>query len=404
MRDGSLLAEWCHGRFQVYAVNDGYYLRDWLMPEGRTIRSSDLENLPTPDRQKEWFVSGLVAGALGSALDTIAAAPRHREDALFWQYPGRTEAAAWELHADNLNPKRIGNEIHVYLGLPWATWIDKARKKLWGKTGKHAIERQWRFIHVRLQGLHAATRAAGLTLRVHTVCQHIYWADLLARWENIGVTDLWLSHCPSVDNSLTRTTLSLHPWRLFAVNVEDQSRRRGLDVGRDPAHKKLLASFVGAHAPHYISDIRLRLRDLATEPDVHIEVTSNWHLEGIVYETQLLGMTDDKTDSSESTEKYNRILSDSVFSLCPSGAGANTLRLWESLATGSIPVLLGVWPNLPELPRESTVQWDDALIRCTEEGFPFLLSKLRATSLIERRTRQLNCMRLFEILKAIPCF
>jgi hypothetical protein len=123
-----------------------------------------------------------------------------------------------------------------------------------------------------------------------------------------------------------------------------------------------------------------------------------------VYETQLLGLLNDQTDSGSDIESYNRILSDSVFSLCPSGAGANTLRLWESLAIGCIPVLLGVWPNLPELPRESSLQWDDALIRCTDEDLPYLFSKLRATSLTERRTRQRNCMHLFEILKARPCF
>ncbi len=39
------------------------------------------------------------------------------------------------------------------------------------------------------------------------------------------------------------------------------------------------------------------------------------------------------------TFRYNSILSDSKFSFCPEGAGPNTLRFWESVAVGSIPVI-----------------------------------------------------------------
>jgi hypothetical protein len=60
-------------------------------------------------------------------------------------------------------------------------------------------------------------------------------------------------------------------------------------------------------------------------------------------------------EHDQKTFRYNTILSDSVFSLCPLGAGPNTLRFWESIAVGSIPVIfsndLGIF-NVHELGAE----------------------------------------------------
>ena len=47
---------------------------------------------------------------------------------------------------------------------------------------------------------------------------------------------------------------------------------------------------------------------------------------------------------------YNKILLSSRYSLCPSGSGPNSIRFWESLACGSIPVLLADTLDLPYNP------------------------------------------------------
>ena len=401
---GGALAHWWFRRFQVHGdERNELHFRDLLMPQGRTLPASRFAQLRGLERDQAWFQAGFVPGALGAALDEVAERPRNQGDPLFWQYPCRTEGAAWDLHASRPEALRVGDTLHLYLGLPWATWIDKARKGGWGTTGFGAAEAQWHRTAVRLSGLRAALRSIGLGLRVHTVCQHIYWTDLVPRWQTLGVTDLWLSHCPAADVAAP-TGMTLHPWRLFAVNVEDANRRAGLDLGRDPARRPLLASFVGAHAPHYLSDIRLRLQAFADEPDVSIEVTGQWHFEAVVYGEQVHGRTTAPATPDASVRRYNELLSDSVFALCPAGAGANTLRLWESLASGAIPVLLGPWPRLPEGGTLPAMDWSAAVLHVRDDELHGLLPRLRAMPLEERRKRQRQGLALFEQAQRQRCF
>ena len=41
------------------------------------------------------------------------------------------------------------------------------------------------------------------------------------------------------------------------------------------------------------------------------------------------------------------LLLNSKYTLCPSGSGPNSIRLWESLACGSIPIILSDTLDLP---------------------------------------------------------
>jgi len=66
---------------------------------------------------------------------------------------------------------------------------------------------------------------------------------------------------------------------------------------------------------------------------------------------------------------YNRLLCDSIFALCPA-VRTNSLRLWEALATGAIPVLLGH----SALPRRTLppIDWDDIVLRVSDPAIPDL--------------------------------
>lgn len=90
------------------------------------------------------------------------------------------------------------------------------------------------------------------------------------------------------------------------------------------------------------------------------------------------------------TEKYNQVLLDSRYSLCPSGSGPNSIRLWESLACGAIPVLLADTLDLPEHEL-----WDKAIVRVREAdvaAVPALLSQIDAA---EEGLRRHNCLALY---------
>jgi len=121
--------------------------------------------------------------------------------------------------------------------------------------------------------------------------------------------------------------------------------------------------------PHYLSDVRVRLFEgLATldAEDVVVVLGEMWHFNQVVYDHQVKMKHTDETlpvDLNDDTARYNRVLSDSKFSLCPEGAGPNTLRFWESIAVGSVPVLFNRLLDFPEKVGsaldELCVVWDN---------------------------------------------
>lgn len=347
------------------------------------------------------FQAGFGRSRMSLTTGSVCDKPRDRMDTLFWQYPCLTEGAAWEQHAGLVEPALRDGEMHMYLGLPWATWIDFERKSAWPAGGTATMAQQLQMTGARLSGLRGALGELGIGLRVHTVCQHIYWCDMEKVWSRLGVTDAWLSHCPQTTRAYP--DLTLHPWALFAVNVRDTQRRTNIVENRDPASKGVLASFTGAYSQHYLSDTRLRLRALENEAGFVVRITDHWHFERVVYSEQI-GGEQPLADSGDETASYNALLSNSVFSLCPAGAGANTLRLWESLAVGSVPVLCGPQPMLPAGGNLPKINWDDIVIRVPDEQIATLPSLLREMPMAEVRARQQRGLRAYAQVIAQRCF
>ncbi len=260
----------------------------------------------------------------------------------FWQYPCTTELQALKNHLQPSTPpdrfNRPARILNMYMGLPWATFVDR-------KLNPEYLES---LFAVRLRGYKKLAEFFGYTLKVHSVCQTIHWLRISPVLEACGVTDLHISHM-EVDSKKKlpkESCLELHSWPLIATNVEVPGRGHGLEFGKQPEKKKWFATFTGAHMKHYRSDVRLKLKEVADKAgreDVLVTIKGEWHFNKIVYQEQVamkpLSNKDIKNEL-EATQSYNEMLSDSKFSLCPEGAGPNTLRFWESLAVGSIPVLV----------------------------------------------------------------
>lgn len=321
--------------------------------------------------------------------------PESKSDYLFWQFPCRTESAAFDIHAEKPS-KVINYEQHFYLGFPWATLIDK----------KNLKPKEFLKIRFRLLAYRKVLLAKGIELRIHTVCQHIYWRRLLQIWQDLHITDLWLSHKPEILSSEDKNLpFTLHPWHLYAVNIEDPARRVGLSYPKEPTKKRYLASFIGAHMDHYLSDVRLHLRQHIKDLDFFIRVNHKWHFEDVVYQHQVKNIAlSESYKIDKSVEIYNRVLSESVFSLCPSGAGPNTLRLWESMAVGSIPVLMGAMPALPKGGTLESIDWKRIIIHVKDNQILELPQILRNISLAEQRKRQKLAMDAYAKVRQQRCF
>ncbi len=391
------------GRFQVSSGTDGTLeCVDALVANPRVVRADAFRDLKGADRAIELVRRGFLPAALACAGCSVASRPRDGDDAFFWQFPARTEGAAWDLHTALDHAVLDGKALHVYLGLPWATWIDMASRRTSPLGG---VLQELRMQRVRIEGYRKVLGRLGFDLRLHTVCQHVQWRSFLSHWRDLSVTDLWLSHAPDSRADQSGDAIEVHPWHLHAVNIETAGRTTGLRVGVDPAQKTLLASFIGTHANHYVSSARLRIQALADAPGFHVKLTDRWHLEDVVYQHQIRGASlpvDPGHD--ESVRSYNEVLSDSRFSLCPAGAGPNSLRLWESLAVGSVPVLLGPAPALPRGGTLQPIDWEAIVMRVPDEQIPDLPRILGDVPIEEIRRRQQLGMRAYHWVRAQRCF
>nr|WP_259737254.1 exostosin family protein [Synechococcus sp. CS-1329] len=254
-----------------------------------------------------------------------------------WQFPAITEQRAFQLMRQRPNPV----DGVLYVGFPWASLIDHLNN---GTAKGRALLAELDRLLPHLQG---ASRRI-------TVCQQIFF--LQHRWifERAGITDVFWPHTTIF---AADPALRLHPFPLFAVQWQQPT---------DPEPSRdILYSFIGAHSTRlYLSNSRdLILSSLAGQPGALIQGNDGWFYEDLVYGVQITGRigADDPramgTGPEEQRHRYIDSLRRSVFCLCPSGTGPNTIRLWEAIGSGAIPIILSDTFRPPG-PRQL---WDDAV-------------------------------------------
>lgn len=401
MERGELVFQYAY-RFRVYKLDNKLMHIDNLSPQNRVIQSLDGTDI-TPDELtdlnlKNWFPAVVDI----SPLD-VRQRPISPEDCQFWQYPCSTEEQAYKNHlkikrGDNIDHKL--KTIDTYLALPWATYIDK----------KNMPERVMPIVKAKIQGLMKLAGHMGYRLNVHTVCQQIHWRRFIPHFNDLGITNLHISHMETgIDKHELDMDFDLHSWPLIAVNVETPERSKGLDFDKPLDDRKYLASFIGAHMPHYRSDVRVKLLEAAREFDregVLVDLGKEWHFNKVVYEEQVLNKkitADDSKAHEDRTVNYNRIISDSVFSLCPEGAGPNTLRVWESMAVGSIPVIFADEWIAPELPN-SDLNFQDCVVCVKSEDIDTAFEYIDKLSASERETLKNNCLKAYAEYRVLQTF
>lgn len=117
------------------------------------------------------------------------------------------------------------------------------------------------------------------------------------------------------------------------------------------SQRRYLYSFVGAYdADLYLTPVRQWLFDLPVAEDGLIEPRDAWHYDQHVYGEQVAGMPmlpHQSQQHKQLSEDYAAVMRETVFCLCPSGSGPNSIRLWEALGFGCVPVVLSDTLQLP---------------------------------------------------------
>ncbi|QWD37648.1 exostosin family protein [Polynucleobacter paneuropaeus] len=392
-------------QYQVYEDQVYYYFYDKYWPTVRRIKRSTFPDkfLADPDLD-QLFYTGFLPAVL--EIDGLQYSEHRRleSDNLFWQRPCKTEEDAYHKHQLLDSPQVDEQYIDLYIPMPWATIIDlyKFHPTMQGKSIPWGIAG---VLGIRISSAKQFLESRGKTLRVHTVCQQIYWQEILECFKWVGITDLWIAHKTTQIDSIEG--IRLHAWPLFAVNVADPQRRSGLKI-IPIVDRPFLASFIGAYMNHYISSARLKIAELlGNHPDYRIKLNDMWHFNELVYNEQLnLEVEEFVSTEYLSVVEYNQTLSNSKFSLCPIGAGYNTLRLWESLAIGSIPVILSDGYELPTIEDENgkPFDWTKAILQIPEAQLPKLDAILRAVDDKTLQAMSHECQRIYAQVVRKTCF
>lgn len=146
----------------------------------------------------------------------------------------------------------------------------------------------------------------------------------------------------------------------------------------------------------YLTNIRNNIFTMKHSKDSFILNTGDWHFNTTVYSNKQNIKKDLNIDSNHinKTQKYNEILLNSRFSLCPSGSGPNSIRFWESLACGSIPVLLSDTLDLPY-----DCEWENAIVIIKECNYNNINSILSKITKEKEEIMRSNCLLIYNKLK-----
>jgi len=293
-----------------------------------------------------------------------------------WQYPAITEKHAYTRMSEELDAGQLLPDNTAYLAFPWATLID---------LNTHAEHRRDKIVSLE-RALEGLTRDIAPYDRVITVCQHIRMRQFAELFARAGVTDIYWSHCELDQTHLPeQLNIALHPFPLYPVQQ--------VPVSYDNIHaaRPKLFSFVGAKSSAiYMTQARTMILETLKEDTRGIIIDrDSWHYNKIVYDKQILDRAISGPGSFEdgnAAKQFRQVMSDSLFTLCPSGTGPNSIRLWEAALNGSIPVVLSDRYQ----PPGAEDLWSMATVSCAETppaiaALPNRLEAIRNDSALLRR-------------------
>lgn len=315
---------------------------------------------------------------------------------LFWQYPVITEQ---EFYNQNKNQSD-------YFGFPWATIIDK----------RYDLNEIYNVLKPLIPN----------DKTYYTCCQHIYFRRLSNLWVKLGINVVYTPHKVKGEDILSTPQvvqgageIKLKPCPLYAVNYENGSLRR-----IENQEKHIRANFIGGYqSENYLTSVRLDIFELnkcnghkapgwgnLTETNggpILIINTGEWHFNKIVYARtqnydneypQHAQINDDASDHNKRTEFYNNVLINSSYTLSPSGSGPNSIRFWEALSVGSIPILLADTLELPKLP-DIGVDWEDSILVVEEKDVFKIPSILQDIDNAREKRMSKNCIKIYNFLR-----
>lgn len=266
-----------------------------------------------------------------------------------WQFPVITEYNTFKLFYEHCN---IPDN---YFAFPWATLIDKKYKKLNDLVLKFKIKEPSCF----------------------TVMQSIHFRKYLDIIKSIGITCVFTPHKIETDDFYEKKyNIKIIPYSLFPIFSYKKSKCIPINT------RPYLSSFIGQWTKFYISNIRIKIFDIFNDKNrCKIIRRHDWHFNDIVFKNKNI-------TNKIYEDEYISTLENSKFSLCPSGSGPNSIRIWESMSYGTIPIILS---DKFILPIYKDIDWNDYFIIWKENNihklYEYLIEFEKDTKKMERMSK-----------------
>ena len=243
--------------------------------------------------------------------------------------------------------KQLSN-IENYVAVPWTQIMNSHWLKFPGNRGRDYYLREISNYNIQ-------------TENNFTVCQHDSFKQLQLYFKHLKITKVFCTLHSQYD-AIEGITLTPIP---FTFNNTFKSNR----------NKDIIVSFVGAYITH---PIREKLKDnLQGE---YFIFRDSYHVDG------------DNTNKEKEEDEYRDVIERSIFSLCPRGSSPSSVRFWESLSAGAIPILISDDWVLPEW------DWDNTLVRIPESDVAELTSETLLKMLQQKDVESMrnNCLLAWE--------
>jgi hypothetical protein len=235
----------------------------------------------------------------------------------------------------------------LYLGFPWAALIDRL----------HSCRSKSSNLVTALSHTKSLLREQK---HVITVCQHIDLLKYRSLLAEAGVTHVFWTHmCEGINYFSKYNNIKISPFPFASAQLLDSRFQRTKEK------KYYYYSFIELDTnesyPSQACDFILT--QLANDKRGLVISQDQWK-----FGKFRVGHTYTQSGSQEGRicglESVNLlgVMQKSVFTLCPSMSGPNSVRLWESIGCGSIPVIFGDTQFLPG----SKDLWDEAIVLCSE--------------------------------------
>ncbi len=197
-----------------------------------------------------------------------------------------------------------------------------------------------------------------------TICMHPFYERILPIIKRIGIDTVFAPHARK---NQTYEGIKILPFPIYPIN----------GIGPAP-QKDILYSFVGSNCHPYVQ-VRTQLFQMPTLKNCVIKERDIWHY--------LITGEQRKKEK----EEYQDILARSRYSICPRGTGPSSIRFWESLQAGAIPVVIADDLWLPE-----GINWDECIVRIAEKDVHTINEVIQSIPYEQELIMRENCLKAAE--------